>query len=290
MVKQVTLIALMSVSVAVSADPAQVYLLSGQSNMQGSGTLEELTDEQRATIPEALYWNGRTFEPLTPGTTKLSANLERFGPELQFARRLAEANPGDPFYIVKYAASGQPLDYRLSSQEWQGDTYGPGRSNFYPGKNDDDPNAGTRYRQMIKSMRGALAWLREHEPDFQVSGFLWMQGEADGKHEIPAKDYAANLRYLHERLMEDLAIPPCPMIYGQVLPYSPPAERFTHRDEVRQSMANADRASGHPDSYEWAYMISTDDIALKDDTVHYSSEGLFELSDRFYDALFATKQ
>ena len=278
-------LAALAMAVYAGAEPTDVYLLSGQSNMQGSGQLADLTEAERASIPTALYWNGEAFEPLTPGKTKLSANLERFGPELPFARRVAEEKKGETFYVIKYAASGRPLDRGLDGANWCGEAAGPGRSTFYPGETPDDPNVGAHYQALRKTMKAALAQLKAQGVEYRVAGFLWMQGEADAKQEVSAKRYAQSLRQLHERLMADLSLPDSPMVYGQVLPYSPPAERFTHRDEMRQSQANLDHASGHAEAYPSAYMVSTDGIPLNDDTVHYSSRGLIELGDRFYSAL-----
>ena len=55
------------ISVSAIADPVNVYILSGQSNMQGGGQVTELNNSQRTRIPIAQFWNGKAFEPLTPG-------------------------------------------------------------------------------------------------------------------------------------------------------------------------------------------------------------------------------
>jgi hypothetical protein len=279
------ILTLLTTSLSALAQPADVYLLAGQSNMQGAGILADLTEIDRAPIPAARYWTGKAFEPLTPGQTKLSNNLLRFGPELQFARRRAKQQPMATFYIVKYHASGQPLDRGMNRQEWLGKDGGPKRSNFYPGKAEDDPDMGACYRGMLNTMRAALADLDAQSIEYRVRGFLWMQGEADAKHEVPAKRYAQNLKDLHQRVLADLKLPPSRLVYGQVLPHSPPAPRFTHRDDLRQSQANADHASEHTDSYRWAFMVSTDEVDLHGDTVHYSSIGAIQLGNLFYDAL-----
>jgi len=270
------------------AEPVDVYILSGQSNMEGSGFLKELNPKQRTRIPLAQFWNGKSFEPFTIGQTPTNRQIERFGPDLQFARRVAADAKDTPFYIIKYHASGQPLDRGLHSQQWKGDNTGPNRSTFYAGTSGTDPNMGTRYHGLLNTTRAALADLEKQSIDYRVRGFLWIQGEADAKHEIPAGRYAQNLKHLHQRLYHDLEIPLSPMIFGQVLPHSPPAERFTHRDEVRQSQSNLDHASGHADAYVWAHMVSTDSIMLKSDTVHYASAGLIDLGNQFYDALRQT--
>jgi hypothetical protein len=216
--------------------------------------------------------------------------MGEFGPELQFARRAADATRSEkPFYIVKYHASGIGLDRGWNGQKWQGPEAGPNRKTFFAGESGDDPNQGVHYKGMIGMMRESLADLESSGIDYRVRAFVWMQGEQDPKNEISANRYAKNLRQLHERLLDDLNIAPCPVVFGQVLPYTPAKERFVYRDVVRREQANADHASGHADSYEWACMVSTDGIPVLDDTVHYSAEGLIELGDRFYEAYTDTR-
>ncbi len=173
--------------------------------------------------------------------------------------------------MIKYAVGGRPLHAGFDGGKWLGEAPGPGRSTFYPGQSLDDPNIGVLYKKLVDTAKAALAQLKKEGIDYRVRGVLWMQGEADAKNPISAATYARNLRHWHQRLLADLSLEPCPLVYGQALPHTPPAERFTDRDALRQSQANLDRDSGHADAYIWARMVPTEGMELYDDTVHYNA-------------------
>lgn len=50
----------------------EVYLLAGQSNMYGLGSLKELPAEAGKAPAQVFCWNGNTFVPMVPGKTKTS--------------------------------------------------------------------------------------------------------------------------------------------------------------------------------------------------------------------------
>jgi len=287
MFRSAVLLAAIITAANTTADPVDVYIFSGQSNMVGASKLAELTEELRQPIPEARFWNGSAFEVLTPGQTKLSSQVTRFGPELAFAREYAKSQPSQPVYIIKYAVGGRPLHAGFDGGKWTGEAPGPGRSTFYPGHSLDDPNIGVLYRNLVETAKAALAQLKQDGMAYRVRGVLWMQGEADAKNPISAVTYATNLRHWHARLLSDLGIEPCPLVFGQALPYTPHAERFTNPTELRQSQANLDRDSGHADAYAWARMVPTEGMDLYDDTVHYNADGQLKLGAAFARAMDA---
>ncbi|QQL45869.1 hypothetical protein G3M56_004610 [Sulfuriroseicoccus oceanibius] len=110
-----------------------------------------------------------------------------------------------------------------------------------------------------------------------VRGLLWMQGEQDSKRQESAASYAANLKYLRDRVVSDLGLQELPLVFGQVLPYSEAKPRFVARDVIRAQMAAADQGSGAPESIKRARMVSTDGFGLHADTVHYNADGQWQL-------------
>jgi len=267
---------------AAGAAEVDVYLFGGQSNMQGIGRIADLPADVPREPPNTLFWTGRDFEPLVIGTTRTSSRAGEFGPEIGFAT----AAPADrPRYLVKYAASGMPLHHGWNAAEWVGDPPAPKRRTFYPGERPDDPNQGTLYREMLARFRAGIAAVRRRGDEPLVRGFLWMQGEADAKHERSATDYAASLRRLRDRLAADLGLARLPFAFGQVLPHEPALPRFTHRLEIRAAMAAADCRSGGPAAIPLARMVSTDGFGLLPDTVHYDAAGQLALGRAFAEAL-----
>ena len=272
-------------SAAAAPRPADVYILSGQSNMQGTGLLAELPEDDRKPCANVFYWNGNSFEPLVPGQTKTSAQKGEFGPEITFANTLSAKSPERDLYLIKYYVSGQPLHHGWHNGTFHDGPPAPNRRNFYPGENPGDTATGLLYRNLRTAFQAGLENLRQRGVTFTVRGFLWMQGEQDAKHAVSAGGYAASLKRLQRRLEEDLSVPALPFVFGQVLPHDPPLERFTHRREIRESQRRADESSGHADAIPGVRMVSTDGFPLKPDTVHYTAPGQAKLGRAFAAAL-----
>lgn len=248
-----------------------VWLLGGQSNMQGIGKFSELQRDLPEKIPHAFFWNNKAFEPLVLGQTKTSSRAGEFGPEVGFSLEMAKT--GRPLYLIKYHASGMPLHHGWNGNKWIGGDPKPGQPNFYPGDESNDPNTGRLYQQMLSRFRAGIQHLQAQGLTPVVRGFLWMQGEQDSKRPESATTYAENLKRLRNRLADDLRIDTLPMVFGQVLPHEPALPRFTHRKEIREQMAAADADSGEPEAISSAKMVSTDTFELLPDTVHYSAAG-----------------
>ncbi|QDU54639.1 hypothetical protein Pan181_08220 [Aeoliella mucimassa] len=266
------------------AETVDVYLLGGQSNMQGIAKVKNLPDDVPREIPHTYYFNGKEFEPLVLGKTLNSTRPGEFGPEVGFALETATAER--PIYLIKYHASGMPLHHGWHGNQWQGGEPTPNRRNFYAGLSADDENQGTLYKQMTKLFRQGIDKLQADGHTPQVRGMLWMQGEQDSKHELSATTYAANLERLRDRTAEDLKLTEkLPLVFGQVLPHEPALPRFTHRTELRAQMQAADAESAEPEAIERVRMVSTDDCPLLGDTVHYDAEGQLRLGRKFAAAM-----
>jgi hypothetical protein len=264
--------------VAVERTPVAVYLLGGQSNMQGLGKLPELPPAELVELPGVFFWNGKAFEPMQPGKTRLSNRVGEFGPEVGFVRGLRAAGVKGDFYLIKHYLSGQPLDAGWSNARWQGPDPGPKRATFYPGKEATDPNIGLHYLAWQRMNTAAFAALREAGKEPVVKGIAWVQGEADAKHEISAQRYPATLALLRQRLSADLALKPePPLAYAQVLPAAGPVARFVARDLLRRRMAEADESSRHADAVPGLRMVKTDGFGVIADLVHFDADGQIKL-------------
>ena len=259
----------------VVPEDVEVYILAGQSNMQGLGKISQLTSEQQQPIIGAMFWNDSSFEQLNPLTTPLGTATGQFGPEINFARTMQAIDPNRIMYLIKYSSSGKALDSGWADQIWVGDPPAPNRWNFYPGLSVNDNNKGICYTQMLSRINTALTKLNDRNISYTVKGIVWMQGEQDSKNLTSATRYAQNLKRFSDRLRQDLGLAhTIPLVYGQVLPFEPPADRFTYRDEVRQSQVNADTDFNHADSFINAFMVPTDSCPVDSvDLVHYTTEG-----------------
>ena len=205
--------------VHVDAPPvaARVYILSGQSNMAGSGQAKELSRDWRQPIKGAFICRGSDYEALDPD--KLAIHKKRFGPEIGFAHYMANNQPKkEHVFIIKFALSGQPLDAGWGAAKadgggWAGPEPGPNRKTFYPGLNPKDPNIGLHYQRLHKHVADALKTLKDKGYAPQVKGIVWMQGEADAKHAVSAGRYDRSLALFKARL-DALCVP---TLYGLLL-------------------------------------------------------------------------
>ncbi len=267
----------------VVPEEADVWLLGGQSNMQGLGKLNELTPAQLTAPADVFYWTGSAFVPLQPGTTQTASGGE-FGPEIAFATEIAKR--GRKAYIIKYANSGKPLDAGWNDQTWLDDPPAPNRVNFYPGLSSSDLNQGTLYKSnMLPRFQAGIAAITAQGSTPIVRGLAWMQGEQDSKNGTSAGRYAENLKRLRDRLASDLGLASLPLVFGQALPFEPALPRFTHRTEVRAEMALADQDSGSPKAIPLCRMVSTDGFPVLGDTVHYTTAGQINLGTALAEAL-----
>lgn len=267
-----------------SSQAVDVYLLGGQSNMQGLGKVAEIPSEIPKEIPNTFFWAGGKFEPLVLGKTKISSRLTEFGPEVGFALNIASAQR--PVYLIKYYASGMPLHHGWNGGNWVGGEPAAGRRNFYPGEQADDTNTGTLYIEMRDQFKAGMKDLSEQGFEPTIRGFVWMQGEQDSKQEVSATNYASSLKRLRLRLIEDMkTAPDLPFVFGQVLPHEPPLERFTYRKEIREQMAACDPSSNKPEAMMNTKMVSTDGYSLLPDTVHYDTAGQLRLGEALASAL-----
>lgn len=259
-----------------------VYLLSGQSNMAGSGQANQLAEMWQQPVEGAFIYQGGAFRTLAVG------NKGRFGPELGFAHYLRNNHPNrSPIYIIKFALSGQPLDAgwnggAADGSSWVSPEPGPNRKTFYPGNSPDDPNMGLHYQKMAAHINAAMKKLGEDGYQPRLRGIVWMQGEQDAKNAVSAGRYDRSLALLKRRIQDDFNRGnEAPFVFGQILPHEPAMERFTHRDLIRQRMAEADHRSGSDRAVKGVWMVPTEGMELLKDTVHYSTKGQLALGQAF---------
>lgn len=219
---------------AIAAKPVKVFILAGQSNMQGQavadldgkdyndgrGTLNWLLrDESKSPLVKHLVgadgkWAvrddvwvryQREDQPLLAGPLSVGFAVygkHHFGPELQFGHVV-----GDHFenqvLLIKTAWGGKSLnvDFRPPSA---GGEVGP------------------YYKKMIAEVREALANLKTDFPKYEgqgyeLAGFVWYQGWNDGcdpKNAVPV--YEENLVHLIHDVRKEFDSPKLPIIVGEL--------------------------------------------------------------------------
>lgn len=199
----------------------RVFILAGQSNMQGQGAIVDpendpgdlidviqndvngdwsdvgLVDNWNTLNDVYLYYEGDDGTIKENVTVGQGANSNSFGPELMFAHQLDKFYD-DPVVIIKTAWGGKTLaeDFRPPSA---GGT------------------TGAYYNAMIQIVQNVTQNLSIEFPtigisDFELSGFAWFQGWNDGDNAGFFNEYESNLNHLVNDVRNDLEVPELPFV------------------------------------------------------------------------------
>ena len=227
---------------APAPGPWRVFVLTGQSNMQGKGAIKHL--EQLLADPNtaATYKHLRTGEKWTEredvliryadGTRDQKGKLtvgygspeNRFGSELQFGHVVGD-RVKEQVLLVKVCWGGRSLRFDLRppssgagdfDAEWLKKT--AERSKF---QGDPAKLIGHNYRDLVRTVHETLANLKAHFPQYdgagyEIAGFVWFQGWNDMLDATHHKEYGPNLANLLRDLRSDLGAPGLPMIVGEL--------------------------------------------------------------------------
>ncbi|MES2467511.1 MAG: sialate O-acetylesterase [Verrucomicrobiota bacterium] len=219
----------------VAAAPVKVFILAGQSNMEGQAVVDlkgKDYNEGRGTLTTLLAdpakaaglqhlrnpdgsWRvrddvwvryQREEKPLLAGPLTFGfsvyGDVHHFGPELQFGHVMGDFFP-EPVLLIKTAWGGKSL-YRDFRPPSSGGAVGP------------------YYTLMIAQVREALAKMEKEFPATQglgheLAGFVWYQGWNDGvdpKNAVP--EYEQNLVHLIHDVRRELQAPELPVVIGEL--------------------------------------------------------------------------
>lgn len=232
-----------------------VFILAGQSNMAGQGTAKELAPAyRRAPKNIEFYYNGYKT-PLN--------RFRHFGPEIGFAHEISRHFPGDKIKLIKFAVGGTSLF--AWDPNW----------NASRAKTTRNASAGPLFKKLIKTAKIGFK-----NKDAKLAGILWMQGEADAKYPVAAKQYAANLNRFVSRLRAELKSPNALFIMGSI---NPPLNIFPATRIVQQAQRMATSRIRN------LRLIRTEDLPKRNDHLHYNTIGQLELGKRFARAFLGTR-
>jgi alpha-galactosidase len=204
-----------SYSIAAERKPLQVFILAGQSNMQGHARIStfEHIGMDPATKPMLAEMLGADGKPkvcervwissigcgkddraeqtgmLTAG---FGASTEKIGPEFTFGIYM-EKLTDTPILLIKTAWGGKSLntDFRPPSagpyvfSETQLATFQKQGKDVAAMKAEKEKATGVYYRLMVEHVKGVLADLKRIVPDYdaaqgyELAGFAWFQGWND---------------------------------------------------------------------------------------------------------------
>ena len=194
----------------------KVFLLAGQSNMDGRARAYNLTFEDKTRIKKAqenviLYYNHKDPVPLQ--ATKVANHTARkfeadslFGPELFFGIKMSETYPNHKIVLIKRARGGMSL-YGAWNPDWNEDN----------AKHMNELKAPKLYSDFIAYAKSILKDMDPNE--YELSGMLWVQGETDSGERFgsePAESYEFNLKKLINGVRKEFSSPNLPFLMFQV--------------------------------------------------------------------------
>lgn len=228
-------------SAADKTKPVKVFILAGQSNMEGKAKLSLLDYQAGQPATKALFapyrqddrWAERDdvwikFLDRKGSLTVGYGSPKCIGPELAFGRVV-----GDRFdeqvLLIKTAWGGRSLsrDFRSPSaglppaealEKMLAD-----QRKKKPEATLDDVKApfGASYRAMLEEVQKTLADLKSVFPEYdgqgyELAGFIWLQGWNDMINAEATAEYAKNLTHFIRDVRKDLKSPNLPFVIGQM--------------------------------------------------------------------------
>ncbi|BEQ16688.1 acetylxylan esterase [Desulfoferula mesophila] len=239
---------------------ALVFLLAGQSNMSGHGDLSELPPGFPANagrignFSNADVWT-RAVEPLDdPAGQKDACSLDLcpgVGPGLAFAQVLTGLMPQARVGLIPCARGGSTL------------------AHWAPGSRPDSLYGSSLRRARLAGAKARLA------------GVLFYQGESDAYSRQAAETWPSRFAALVAAWRRDLGDPRLPVVFCQIGALAPqwradPAFRYWDLLKKRQAALRLPLVR----------MVTTDDLALKDDGIHLTTASQMILGRRLAQAMY----
>jgi len=205
--------------------PVKVFILAGQSNMQGQGIIKldvrrnegkgsleylvkdpataerfkHLVDKQGKWVvrDDVWIWYMERKGGLTVG---YGAREDRIGPELQFGHLMGDWFD-DQVLLIKVAWGGKSLakDFRP------------------PGSGGE---VGAYYTELVKLVKDVLANMKKYFPDYdgggyQLAGFGWHQGWNDRVNQAANDEYEENLANFIRDIRRELGVKDLPFVIAE---------------------------------------------------------------------------
>jgi hypothetical protein len=223
----------------------QLFLLVGQSNMAGRGTVEA---EDSTVVPRVFMLDAR--QQWVPAREPMHFDKPKVvgvGPGRAFGVDIASAWRESEIGLIPAAVGGSSI------RSWE-----PGAM--------DGPTKTHPYDDAIVRAKAALASGR-------LAGILWLQGETDSNAQGPA-DYEQRLRAVIANMRRDLDAPDVPFLIGQMGRFAekPWTVHRTRVDSIHQLVARTTSRSA---------FVRTDGLKHRGDTTHYDTPSVREIGHRY---------
>lgn len=234
------------------SQPVKIFILGGQSNMDGTGKAAELPEDYVVASKNSAIWDNKKKMWVTLRTDSFSERRKfKFGPEVAFTHLLAKKFPNHTIAIVKTSGGGTKL--------WK---------HWLP----EQP----MYSRFLKNLDNAIQDLKNQGVSYEICGMLWMQGESDAETLEWANAYEENLKVLYKDVRLQTSKPDLPIVMGRIsiglLRKTPWNFDFTEVVQAAQNrVAKADKN---------VCIINTDKLETLKDNTHFNSESNIWLGEK----------
>lgn len=267
----------------------RVFVLAGQSNMNGFGYNKDLPSNLRA-FKDVYIFQGNSvadgeinggigyWDILKPGhgtgfksDGKTNTLSDRFGLELTFAKKMQEFFPEDKIALIKYAREGTSIDSLAAGNFgcWDADFNGKKGVN--------------QYDHFLTTLKNAL---KEKDIDKNgradeliMSGILWMQGEGDASYnEEIANNYYSHLKTLMNQMRAALLTDDLPVVIGKI---SDSGKNNSGRVWEMGELIQFAQEKFVKNDHHSSIIRSTKNYSYGNDPWHYNSAGYIDLGEKF---------
>lgn len=226
-------------------DSLWLFIMAGQSNMAGRGFVEPqdtISNKRILTIDQSGRWI-YAKEPLHFYEPKM-AGLDC---GMSFSRTLIDSLPeGITIGIIPCAVGGSSIEKWLNDETYRGVKL---LSNF---------------KEKVKLIKSFGT----------IKGIIWHQGESNAKPDlIPL--YAGRLDSLTKTFRTIVDNDSLPIIMGQLGSYAEPIEKKNRWSSINTIIENFAEKNLN------TFVVNTQDLKQKGDTVHFDSESQRKMGERF---------
>jgi len=245
-------VALMVVSAAHAADTVKVFILAGQSNMEGKASNDLFTHQATdaktkdffAHLRDGNTWVTRddVFIKYLNRQGKLTLGYgspNKTGAEYEFGYLMGE-HFDEPVLLIKAAwgghslyqkfrppSAGMPPADRLQAEldnaqkRVQSDNEKHKRNNPLPTMDDIKSQYGVSYRNMMAEVKEVQQHYATMFPELkgkklEFAGFFWFQGFNDQFGDHAPKEYAQNMKLFIQDVRKDLGAPKLPFVIAAI--------------------------------------------------------------------------
>lgn len=238
---------------ALKKNKVNIYVLAGQSNMAGRGTLEAID-----TIINSNIWKFDKEENWVPAKEPLHFDKPKVvgvGPGFAFANEIWKADTSVTVYLVPCAVGGTKIDL------------------WTPGAFDSTTQTHP-YDDAINRIRKAMTF-------GEIRGIVWHQGESDCN-PLMSSGYEEKLRALIKRFRTDLQKPALPFILGEIAHF----RVEENKDKIIVNRAIKEVAKTIPN----CNFVQTNGLHHRGDTLHFDSPSAREIGKRYAAAMLSIQK